>query len=233
MHQSPLLSDFHTSSSDRPRKSSRRRNGKKKGKESSPSPHNSRTRSKSTNLVTFAGDTASKIRLYAYHELESWQQDNEFLHSGYRKATNSYRASLSSLSYIHNQTANIYSHLVGTVLFILATVFIYYEVAPRYGTADWWDVGVFASFAAGAMACFGMSAFFHTVGNHSERVYHSWLLMDLYGILGLICGTVYSGTYYGFYCERGIWVGYCVEVSFLIFFLSSFLELNGMGEGRG
>lgn len=207
MHQTPLLSDFHTSSIDRPRKSSRRRNGKKRGKDQSP------RRSKKTNLVTFQ-ETAKKIRLYAWHELESWQQDNEFLHSGYRKATNSYRASLSSLSYIHNQTANIYSHLVGAVLFILASIFIYYEAVPRYSTADWWDVGVFASFAAGAMGCFGMSAFFHTVGNHSERVYHSWLLLDLYGILGLICGTVYSGTYYGFYCERRVWVAYSVEVSF-------------------
>ncbi|CAG8983548.1 hypothetical protein HYALB_00004349 [Hymenoscyphus albidus] len=206
MNQTPFLSDFHTSNVERPaRKTSRRRNGKKKS---------SKDRSKSTKLVTLK-DTANQIRLYAWHELESWQQDNEFLHSGYRKATNSYRASLTSLSYIHNQTANIYSHLVGAFLFILASIFIYYSVASRYSTADAWDVGIFASFFMGAMTCFGMSAFFHTVGNHSEKVYHSWLLMDLYGILGLICGTVYSGTYYGFYCERKIWLAYSIQITLI------------------
>lgn len=153
------------------------------------------------------------IRLKTWHELESWQQDNEFLHSGYRAASNSYRASLHSLSYIHNQTGNIFSHLLGAVLFLASFLFIYFELVPRYQTADLADIGIFASFFTGALGCFGCSAFFHTVGNHSHEVYQNWLLADLYGILGLICGTVYSGTYYGFYCERRVWVTYSVEVS--------------------
>ena len=162
-------------------------------------------------------DTANQIRLYAWHELESWQQDNEFLHSGYRKATNSYRQSLASLSYMHNQTLNIYSHLIGAFLFICFGFFVYLQLVPRYQTADVADLCIFALFGAGAMLCFGLSAFFHAVGNHSEGVYHSWLLLDLYGILGLICGTVYSGVFYGFYCERNVWTGYSVEVCAFIF----------------
>jgi adiponectin receptor len=208
MQQPPILSDFHHSDRPRDHKSSRRRNVKKK-ENKNPSPSRQRRRSSTTQLVK---DAATSIRLYAYHELESWQQDNEFLHSGYRAATNSYRQSLSSLSYIHNQSGNIYSHVIGAFLFICFGFFVYYELVPRYGTADAADLGIFAIFGMGAMGCFGVSAGFHTVGNHSEGVYYSWLLWDLYGVLGLICGTVYSGVFYGFYCERNIWIGYSVEV---------------------
>jgi adiponectin receptor len=44
-------------------------------------------------------------------------------------------------------------------------------------------------------------------------VYHAWLMLDLYGIFVLIAGTVFSGTYYGFYCEKKWWLVYSVGVS--------------------
>jgi hypothetical protein len=188
------------------------------------------TTKRETNKVIL--DQTTTIRLKTWHELESWQQDNEFLIGGYRSASNSYRKSLASLSYIHNQTANIYSHLLGAVIFIAAFALIYFELVPRYQTADLYDVGIFASFFTGALICFGCSAFFHTVGNHSHGVYQSWLLLDLYGILCLICGTVYSGTYYGFYCELRVWMTYSVEVCLFVqslilgLFLLVWLELD-------
>lgn len=168
------------------------------------------TSRRETNKVIL--DQTTTIRLKNWHELESWQQDNEFLLSGYRSASNSYRKSLASLSYIHNQTANIYSHLFGAIVFIAAFLFIYFELVPRYKTADLYDVLAFVSFFTGALICFGCSAFFHTVGNHSHEVYQSWLLLDLYGILCLICGTVFSGTFFGFYCEPRVWMTYSIEV---------------------
>ncbi|KAG9231125.1 hemolysin-III related-domain-containing protein [Amylocarpus encephaloides] len=221
-HPTPFLSDFHTSSAtpgSRARRPSRRRGRRKddagvndtRNDSRNDTRNNTHRRSKSSTQIV--KEKANQIRLYAWHELESWQQDNEFLHNGYRKATNSYRLSLASLSYIHNQTGNILSHLLGVVLFTIFGFFVSLELVPRYATADVYDIGIFAVFGAGAMVCFGLSAFFHTFGNHSEGVYHSWLLLDLYGILGLICGTVYSGTYYGFYCEPKIWLVYSVEIT--------------------
>jgi adiponectin receptor len=43
-------------------------------------------------------------------------------------------------------------------------------------------------------------------------VYHTWLMLDLYGIFVLIAGTVFSGTYYGFYCEPNYWIMYSLGV---------------------
>ncbi|KAH8676603.1 hemolysin III family channel protein [Tricladium varicosporioides] len=212
-HHSPILTDFHHHDSapkptrNRGKRTSARRNNQKHVQSDKDGTFKRRKNSIS--------ETANAIRLYAWHEIEAWQQDNEFLHSGYRKVSNSYRASLASLAYVHNQTANIYSHLLGALIFVAGGCFIYYSLVPRYQTADKYDLGIFASFFTGAFICFGFSAFFHAVGNHSHRVYHNWLLLDLYGILCLICGTVYSGTYYGFYCEPSIWITYSVEITII------------------
>jgi adiponectin receptor len=41
---------------------------------------------------------------------------------------------------------------------------------PRYEQATQQDVLVFSCFFGGAVACLGMSATYHTISNHSERV---------------------------------------------------------------
>jgi adiponectin receptor len=165
-------------------------------------------------------DTASTIRhsledalLCTIHEVESWQHDNEYLLSNYRRVSNSYHACLSSLGYLHNQTGNIYSHLVGVALFLAWAIQTYNDLLTRYPTSTRNDILAFGTFFAGALICFGLSATFHTLGSHSQPVYHNWLLLDLYGIFAIIIGTVYSGTYYGFYCERMWWRFYSVGVS--------------------
>ena len=55
--------------------------------------------------------------LLRWNDLPSWRQDNEYLLSGYRPSSGSFRKSLNSLQHIHNETVNIYSHLLGAALF--------------------------------------------------------------------------------------------------------------------
>jgi adiponectin receptor len=146
-------------------------------------------------------------------DIQPWQHDNEYLHTCYRVPSNSYKSSLSSLFYLHNQTGNIYTHLLGALLFTLAGFHVFATITTRYATADAYDLLAFGVFLGSAIFCFGVSATFHVFGNHSSRVYHAWLMLDLYGIFVLIAGTVFSGTYYGFYCEKKWWVVYSVGVS--------------------
>jgi adiponectin receptor len=151
--------------------------------------------------------------LFTFQEVHPWQRDNEYLTTHYRCTTNSYRECLKSLSYLHNQTGNIYTHLVGAVCILLYAVYAYSSVSARYDTADINDLLAFGVFVGSAVVCFGVSATFHVFGNHSSSVYHTWLQLDLYGIFVLIVGTVYSGTYYGFYCQKQYWVLYSAGVS--------------------
>jgi adiponectin receptor len=150
--------------------------------------------------------------LCTIHEVESWQRENEYLLRHYRTASNSYRASLASLGYLHNQTGNVYTHLIGMALFMSWAVQTYNEVLQRYTTSDSNDFLVFTVFVACALFCFGSSACFHLFMHQSAHVNQTWLLFDLYGVFALITATVFSGTYYGFYCEREWWRVYSAGV---------------------
>ncbi|KAK8106532.1 hypothetical protein PG999_009891 [Apiospora kogelbergensis] len=57
-------------------------------------------------------------RLLLFHKIPSWQQDNEYILSCYRPTSGSVWRSLTSLFYLHNQTVNAYSHLIGAAVFI-------------------------------------------------------------------------------------------------------------------
>ncbi|KAH7349050.1 hemolysin-III related-domain-containing protein [Pyrenochaeta sp. MPI-SDFR-AT-0127] len=133
-----------------------------------------------------------------WDELSPWQQDNHYIQSGYRAQSNSYAKSWKSLGYLHNETVNIYSHLLGALLALISSVILYRVLAPRYGTATREDVLVFACYFAGAVACLGMSATYHTIQNHSHEVAVWGNKLDYLGIVFLIWGSFIPIVYYGF-----------------------------------
>lgn len=135
---------------------------------------------------------------YLWHEIEHWQQDNHYIHSGYRAQSNSYAKSAGSLCYLHNETVNIYSHLLGAIAAILTSIVLYSTLGSRYDTASKEDVIVFACFFGGAAACLGMSATFHTLANHSQTVSRAYNRLDYLGIVFLIWGSFIPSLYYGF-----------------------------------
>lgn len=91
-----------------------------------------RLRFASTPAVTTAGQTAipecptdlklsgGKPRLLTFEELPQWYQDNELIRNGYRPVSGSAAASFASWRYVHNETVNIFSHLIPCVAFVLA-----------------------------------------------------------------------------------------------------------------
>jgi len=195
-------------------------------KSSSDISSSTRQRKTGTRRESFAAsilpESLEEALLCTIHEIEHWQHDNEYLLASYRRVSNSYAKSLRSLFYLHNQTGNIYSHLIGVIVFLYWAHGTFNDLLTRYPTSDLNDILVFGGFFAGALTCFGFSAFFHTVGNHSHQVYHSWLLLDLYGIFALIVGTVFSGMYYGFYCERIWWKIYTIGVGYTLHIISEY-----------
>lgn len=133
-----------------------------------------------------------------WHEIQSWQQDNHYIHSGYRPASSSYRNSFSSLRFLHNETVNIYTHLLGSMVAIVSGVVLYGSLQARYETASRDDVVVFACFFIGAAACLGMSATYHTISNHSPEVARLGNKLDYLGIVCLIWGSFVPSIFYGF-----------------------------------
>ncbi|KAK0109754.1 hypothetical protein ONS95_002430 [Cadophora gregata] len=153
--------------------------------------------------------------LLFYDELPSWQQDNEFFLSGHRPATGSFRKSLQGLTHIHNETVNIYSHLFGSVLFLILPVILYTNVFPRYSSATRGDIVVYSTFFFGVAICFFLSASFHIFGNHSAMVHRQGNQLDYVGIVILMWGSTIPSVYYGFYCDAKLQKLYWVVVTIL------------------
>jgi len=134
-------------------------------------------------------------------DLPKWQQDNHYIHSGYRPASSSFKKSFASLGYLHNESVNIYSHLLGAVAFSIAGTILYTAIKPRYEPAESSDILAFACFFAGAALCLGMSATYHAISNHSPMVAKMGNKLDYVGIVFLITGSFIPSIFYGFYCH--------------------------------
>ncbi|XMA09759.1 hypothetical protein WAI453_002550 [Rhynchosporium graminicola] len=151
--------------------------------------------------------------LLAWDELPAWQQDNHHIHSGYRPESNSHCKSIYSLGYLHNETVNIYTHLLGMIAAIVLCLVVLNVARARYSSAAWSDVVAIGAFFISAIACLGMSASYHTLSNHSPRISNLSNKLDLLGIVLLIWGSMVSIIYYGWDCERTIKIAYCTMMT--------------------
>ncbi|KAF2500243.1 HlyIII-domain-containing protein [Lophium mytilinum] len=150
-----------------------------------------------------------------YEKLPLWMQENHFIIRGYRPQSNSYTASARSLGYLHNETVNIYSHLLGSIGSIISGIVVYISVLPRYSLATSEDVFVFSCFFAGAAACMGMSAVFHAISNHSHAVASFGNKLDYLGIVFLIWGSFVPTLFYGFQTQPELMKRYWAMITTL------------------
>ena len=106
---------------------------------------------------------------------------------------------MASLGYLHNQTVNVYTHLIGALGFLALSFSLDYQFSSHHGPGDRFLLGLFL---LGVTVCPGSSSYFHLSGNHSAQVYNSWLTMDFFGIICLIVGTAFPLAYYSYPCRK-------------------------------
>ncbi|KAB8338947.1 hypothetical protein FH972_021887 [Carpinus fangiana] len=140
----------------------------------------------------------------SWDDLPEWQRDNQHILTGYRPASGSYWRSFQSLGHLHNESVNIYSHLIPAIVFAVGSAISYRNLYIRYEYASRQDVYVFGCFFLGAVGCLGMSATYHTMSNHSHAVAKFGNKLDYLGIVSLIWGSFVPSIYYGFACEPGL-----------------------------
>ncbi|KAH8603016.1 hemolysin-III related-domain-containing protein [Bisporella sp. PMI_857] len=150
--------------------------------------------------------------LLRWNDLHIWQQDNEFILTGYRPISGSFRKSFTSLQHVHNEIVNIYFHLFGAVLFAILPIYVYVKVRNYYLVIQ-------------IVLCFSFSAFFYIISNHSEKVAAYWNQFDYLGIVILIWGSTVPLVYYGFYCDQNLQKLYWAVVFILSVFRHSTLRL--------
>lgn len=60
-----------------------------------------------------------------FEKLPCWMRDNDYLHFGHRPELPSFAECFRSIFRIHTETGNIWTHLIGFVAFVIATIVFY------------------------------------------------------------------------------------------------------------
>lgn len=163
-------------------------------------PPRSKRRARTISDAAIRAGKALASRLWTWHELPEWYQDNEYILTGFRPISNSYRTCLRSMFEIHNQTGNIYSHLLGS-LWMLGLAFWLNDYArTTYADISKDDYLVFGLCFMGSVTCFAVSAVYHTLSNHSCTTSEFCLKLDFLGIIGVTAGYFPPGLWYTFPC---------------------------------
>lgn len=147
--------------------------------------------------VSASGDGTAHIEdaavLVDFDQLPQWAQQNPYIRSGYRPITHCLTGCLSSLTYWHNESGNIFSHLlpIFPLLYLIGrSVLVLTGQIATYSNPRREDVVVFAAFFAGGLACMSLSATYHTLMCHSDSVMQRCKQLDYSGITCLIWGSL-------------------------------------------
>jgi hypothetical protein len=151
-------------------------------------------------------DSGRRPLLCAYEELPTWykESENEYIRHGYRPELQSTWACLSSWTYVHNESFNIYSHLIAAISFLVGLILMDRLIVWRFPAATIVDRAVFAFFVSAGIGAFTLSFLYHTFICHSLRFSNLWLQLDFVGIVTLMLGGFVSGIYVGFYCDPAL-----------------------------
>jgi adiponectin receptor len=140
-------------------------------------------------------------RLHRFEDLPVWYQDNPSIRSGYRPVSYSLQHCFYSWTSLHNETINIYTHLIPALFSIFAQITLQAMLTRHFPQASLQDRLIFSLNLLAGTAALLLSSVYHTLMNHSLHVSSLWLRIDYLGILTLILGSFFSGIYVGFYRE--------------------------------
>ena len=155
-------------------------------------------------------------RTVTWQGIRAWQFDNRYILSGYRPEKADYLEIFRSLTFWHNETCNIYTHLVGALLLpLVATAFLWYLTEPQFLHVSSIDYVMFGIYFCCAEVCLVCSTLYHLIQPYSHRAEQFWHGMDLLGIVIVTVGTFSSGIYYVFFCEASLqnlhWAMVCLS----------------------
>lgn len=181
-----------------------------------------RNRKSARSSPALSADLVAKVErpienvLLAIADVPEWLQENEYIHTGYRPPSYSLKKSIRSILAVHNETINIWSHIIGCVLFLAIPIYVFTtEIPPRYRVATREDIIVCSTYFIGVAICFFLSATYHTVANHSAGYHYASVQLDYLGILILMYSANIPLIYYGFICEHLLRNIYWIIVSVL------------------
>jgi hypothetical protein len=134
-----------------------------------------------------------------------------FIDYGYRD-TKSFRDTFFTLFSFHNETMNIWSHLIG---FFCVLVAGYHVAAEMMSTKDLhiFEMIAFETFIVCAALCLLLSAVYHWFGCISEAYHNCLLRVDITGVGLLVAGSYFPAVYYGM---ENFFIAYLVKIYLVV-----------------
>lgn len=126
--------------------------------------------------------------LILWGDLPEWSRDNEYIQFRFHRPSHSYWKCLQSCFYIHNETGNIYSHLLATLWMMALPLSLYPYAKSRCPSANFEDWTVFALFFLGGASCFALLTIYHILANHSHTTHDFCHQHDFLGIIVVTAG---------------------------------------------
>ncbi|KAJ4161674.1 uncharacterized protein LMH87_007699 [Akanthomyces muscarius] len=181
-------------------------------------------RDANTNIAAMAPPNRSKSRTLTWDEMPEWRRDNKYILGGYRREKADFLEILAGLTFLHNETCNVYTHLISALLLPLIAVPIMRNISQtQLPTVSGVDYAMFGIFFVGAECCLLFSAAYHLVGPYSHPVEQFWHRMDLLGIVIVTAATFVPGIYYIFFREPAWQKLHCAVVVILGLFTAALI----------
>ncbi|KAG8419807.1 hypothetical protein J3458_004644 [Metarhizium acridum] len=167
----------------------------------------------------------SKSVLLTISQIPEWYSENPYIHTGYRPVFAAIAPCIGSWCYLHNQSFNIYTHLIPGIFALVVNAGLCQYFSVWYPEATALDRLVFHVYLTAVSVCFGVSAAYHTLLCHSREFADLWVRLDYVSISVLILGSFVPGLYMGFYCEMGL-LGAYLGMIFSMGLLNVYLSIN-------
>ncbi|AIO02694.1 hypothetical protein LPMP_355630 [Leishmania panamensis] len=162
----------------------------------------------------------STLPLYMISDVPMYLRDNGYILRGYR-AYYTGKQCVTSVLRMHNETINIWTHLLGVLVFLGMVVQLFTQhIIPEYlagnvfhrenrtatpvhvsGARTRLPFIIFGAFSFSCVMCMLCSACFHTFLCHmSEEFYHRMHALDYYAITLLVVGSFLPFCFYAMHC---------------------------------
>lgn len=161
-------------------------------------------------------------RLLHYYELPFPWRENPYIIHGYRFKS-SYSFALKSICTCHNETLNVWTHLLGALLFVYIAL-VSFPKTELYMNNSFTDNCVIYFFFASAIKCLMSSTFWHAF-NGTANLYlrKKFACIDYTGITVLVTASVVASEYTSMYHHPWIQMGlisFSLACGFIGFFLN-------------
>lgn len=174
------------------------------------------------------------VKLLKITEVDGFYRSNPFILSGYRDQL-SWPNCLKSLLVLHNETINIWSHLLGFLFFVALfwRDILFLIPAKESGVeVSNGDFFVLVSLIICYQLTMVLSSFYHTFSCHSPKVSENCLSLDLLGITMGLLATYLSGIYYAFWCLP-FWRDFYLSTVGGLFIIATLAQfIPGFGEDK-